>query len=539
MSSILVLFLALLLPAPDEADDQYQFIAGLCEKGMYDMAVKEAEAFLKEHRGHAREAHARYRLATALFELERGAEAAPHFRRLLDLADFEFAAEAAFRLGECELRAGRFAEAEAALARVLELDRPYLRLPATFLLGEAAFRKGDFAAARPLYEQALATDAEGRYAREARYGIAWCRFRCGEYDAALAAIEEFTRLHRGDPLDGELRFLAGECLLEAGRPQEALAAYTQVEDGPFLDSALRGAGFALGELDEHAAAAEMFGKVVERVPESRYAAEATLQCGIHLLKAGQAEAAAAVLSSATAQEGAELCYWRSRARAAAGDPAGALADCERALALKPEAELCERCQVARGDLLFDLGRSAEAAEAYAASESDHALYSAAAASLNAGRPAGARQLAERLLAERKESSYAAAARAILGECLLAEEDYAGAAAQFLEAARSGDEAVKLSATERAGWCRFLNGEHAAAAEAFRWVVDHGQGAKEQEEALYMLGRACEGTGQQGAALRSFERHLAEHPEGAHRPDVLIALLRLGRGRARRDGRGAP
>src|SRR5687768_6091178 len=107
MRALLLVAIGWLAAAQSGADDQYAYVAGLAEKGLHDRVVKEAESFLREHSGHPKSALARYRLACALFELHREADAATHFRELAQRSGFEFAAEVQFRLGQCELAAGR------------------------------------------------------------------------------------------------------------------------------------------------------------------------------------------------------------------------------------------------------------------------------------------------------------------------------------------------------------------------------------------------------------------------------------------------
>lgn len=526
--------LALLLPllfAPlDEADDQYQVIVGLSNKKMFEMVVDEAQTFLRRHPDHERADHTRYRLGSALFELGRQKEAAPHFRKLLVIAGFEFEAEAAFRLGECELAVERHDQAISSFKRVLGLKKAYLHLPARFFMSEALFQKGDHAAAERAYRTVAAADRKGEYSRDTRYGIAWCAYRLKEYDRALAAIDEFRRNHPGDALAAELQFLAGECHLESGRPKQALSAYRTVKEGPFADAALRGSAFALVEMKEHAAAARQFQALFENHPDSRFAAEALMQSGVQHLQAGNAKQAVKVLSGRRAGDTAELLYWRSRARAEAGDPEGALADVESALAKKPEAELKERCQVARGDLLFDLGRTEDAARAYGQSKSDYALHSAAVASLNDGRFDDARTMAVRFLKQYPDSPYLAQTHLVLGECLLEAGDHGRAAQQFEQAIENGeDRELRVRALSRMSWCMFLAEDMEGAARGFRGVVEAGKDEAiraEREEALFMLGRTLESGGRTADAVAAWELFLRDYPEGARRPEVLIGLSRL-------------
>ncbi len=241
--SVLALVLALPGPLRDEGDDQYHYIVGLCERGLHERAVREADAFLESFPRHARRDSCRYRLATSLFELDRREEARQHLARLSRLSGFEFAPEVWFRLGQCELERGAFDAASQALQRARASDREYLRVPAEFLLGEADFRRERFGPAGEHYAAVLRAEdpAAAEYARDAGYGLCWCSFRLGQLDSAVERIEAFLERWPADPLAGELRLLLGEAHLESGRPEPALAEYRRVEEGPHRPAALRGA----------------------------------------------------------------------------------------------------------------------------------------------------------------------------------------------------------------------------------------------------------------------------------------------------------
>ncbi|MFH0946371.1 MAG: tetratricopeptide repeat protein [Planctomycetota bacterium] len=526
LSVLNALFSLALFFGPHQAEDQYQYIVGLSEKKMFEMAAAEADSFLKQYPRHEMANHARYRLAAALFEMDQFERAVPHFRMLQGVAGFEFGAESSFRLGQAELELGHFDAAAEAFRRTLALGKEYLKEPALFLLGEAAFRKGDSEAARDQYRAFLDQAPESSYAKDARYGLAWCEYRLKRYDEAIEAIDQFRRHHRGDPQEPELRFLKGECYLVTERYREALKAYEQVEGGPFRDAALRGSGFAHAQLKQHAAAAASFTQLLREVPESRFAREATLQGGIQYLKAGDPQAAIRILSLPGQAADAELLYWRSKARAEANDKEGALSDLDLALKKNPADELKERCQVARGDLLFDLGRTADATEAYGSSSSDYALHSAAVVSLNDGRHDDALQMATHFLKQYPESPYVGETHLVLGECLLVAKKYAEAARHFESAvAATGGKQLKGRALARLSWCRFLQDDLAGAAEGFAQVVKAGEPG-DRPEALFMLGRSLESLGKGEEAAKAWKLFLKEYPQDPHRADVLLGLSRI-------------
>jgi TolA-binding protein len=533
LSSVLLALSLFATPTlPDDADEQYQFVVGLCEKGMHDVAAKEAQSFLDRFPNHPKADLARYRLASSLFELGKTEEAAPEFRKLAARSGFEYEAEVWLRLGQCELAAKRFDPAAAAFEKSLAKNKDYLKAPASFLLAEAKFRGEKFDEAETRYQEALRLDAKGPYAKDAAYGLAWCAFRRGDSDRTIERIEDFCKRFPGDALEPELRVLEGEAHLDAGRPKEALAVYRLVTAEPFEDAALRGQGFACAALGDHANAARAFGDLVERFPKSRFLAEATLQRGIHLLEAGDAAGARQALSSPAAGAGADVLYWRARAEAKAGDREAALASLDAAERAKPADDLLGRIRVARGDLLFDLGRAGDAAKAYEQSGSDYALHAAAVASLNDGRADDAIRLAQRLLSDCPKSTYRGAASLVLGEAYFSKKDWPRAEKAFADAAAPPAEPTQRArAASRLAWCRYLADDFPEAAKRFAAVDREFPDAAEAEEAVFMEGRAQEAGGKPDEAVAAWRRHVAKFPKGEHRAEALLGLSRLEKGDA--------
>jgi TolA-binding protein len=519
----------------DEGDEQYQYLAGLCEKSLWDLAAREGRAFLERHPRHARAQLARYRLATALFELDRRDEAAAEYERLASVPQFEFAAESAFRLGQCRLASDQAAGAAAAFQRTRELaradeSRAYLARPAAFFHGEALFRAERFDEAEAAYRDALAgAQADDAYVRESRYGLVWCAARAGRH-AEVVQLAERYRAQWADDAEAaeslaEVDFLRAEALAAAGETRAALSAYGAIEDGALGDGALRGAAFALVALGEHAQAAERFERLLARHPDSRHAGEAALQAGIAHLRAGDAAAARRALEDVRVARGPESDYWLARAQREGGDAEAALATLERALGARPDAELAARLQSERGDALADLGRGDEAARAWRSAGGDYGLYAAAVAALNAGRSADALAGAEELLRAHPDSQYADDARLAAGEAALALGEHARAEAHF-ERLASGTGALRLRGASRAAWCRYLAGDAAEAERRFAGLAAEAGAAPEAEEALYMAGRAAEEAGDAQAAARHWTQWLARHDGAPRTSEVRLGLARV-------------
>ena len=357
MTHALLLLFPLLAAPQGGPDEQYQFVIGLAEKGLHEQVIREAEDFLGSYPDHQKAVPTRYRLAAAQYSLGRLADAATNFTPLAALEGFEFRAESGLRLAQCQLAADQFTEAAASLETVLILEKEYLLKPSTFLLAEAYFRGGEYEKAKKRYVEVAGVE---EYTKDSLYGMTWCAYRLQDYDEAVRIANDFAGRFGNDPLVAELMFLAGEAHLEAGRSEEALASYQKVAAGPFVDAAVRGAGFAAAKVGDHAGAAGHFARIVADFPESRFRLEAMLQQGIHLLKAERGAEALQALASTDLNDNADALYWRAQAQQRTGDPEAAIATLETAISLDPSDELRGRMASARGDILFDLGRHDEA-----------------------------------------------------------------------------------------------------------------------------------------------------------------------------------
>ncbi|MCB9898887.1 MAG: tetratricopeptide repeat protein [Planctomycetes bacterium] len=507
----------------DEADDQAAFVEGLAERGLHDMTASEAQKFLAAHPQHAQAPLVRYRLAVALQELQRPDEARPHLRALAALDGFRYRGEAALRLAQCALAADALDEAATALDTALRDGEAYLRVPATFLRAEVDFRRDAVEAAAKGYAAVLEADAQGPYARDAAAGLAWCASKSGDSRSVLAHARRALEGGDDDALAAEMHFLQGEAQRDLGRPAEALAAYARVTDGPFADAALRGAAFARTTQGDGRAAADAWTTLLARFPQSRFVPEATLQLGIRQVLLGDFADGERTLAAPAVAASAEARVWRARALVGLERPEDALAMLDRADAARPDDELAKQIASTRGDVLTSLGRSKDAAAAYARAGSDDARHAAAVSSLNAGDASAALELVTPLLASRPDDPALALTA---GEALFALERYAEAAPRFAVAAHTDDVAVRARCASRAAWCRYLGGDAAGAVPLFGAVVTTFAGTPESAEALFMQGRAADESGDASTARKAWQRYVDEVPDGASADEALAGLARL-------------
>jgi len=528
----LLLVLALALPAAAQSsspDEQYRFLVGLADKGLHELAVQEARAFLRAFPQHARAPLARYRLANALWELEQRDEAAGEYERCAREKGFEYRAEALFRVGEAARARGERPKARAAFEAVLAAGQDYLLAPALLALGEEALAARELEQAEQRFDALLARAPEATEAEAARRSLVWCAFQRGDLPATVERAHRFLREARDPALADEVRLLLGEAELERD-PRAALAAFRAVQSPALADARLRGEGFALAAQGDQAGAARAFEALVQRFPQSRHAPEAALHGGIARLRGGDARGAVERLSALAQHGDGETLYWLAQAQKGAGDTRAALATLERALRAKPAAELAGRLQVLRGDCLVAEGRPEEALAAFEQSGSGEALYAGAVAALNQGDHAAAQRAAERLLGADPRGPRAQAARIVLVEALFAQQRYEAAETAVglaLEQASDAAEAARLGA--RAGWCRYLAGDLDGAAERFAAAAQGGGPESEEPLAMQLRIRGEQGRAAEAAALAA--RYLERFPDGPGRDAALLARARGSEGEA--------
>lgn len=520
--------------ATQSADEQYRFLAGLVEKGLHELAVEQAQDFLRAHPEHDKANLARYRLAGALWELERRDEAAREYDTLGRIEDFEYRAECLFRCGEAAVARGDEARARAAFEGVLAAGQDYLVAPALFALAETHFRARRFEPAEQRYGELLRKRPDAAEAPLARRALAWAAWERGDTAETARRARAFLKDERDPARADELRLLLGEALL-ASDPQSALEAFRALQTKEQLDARMRGEGFALAALGDHAGAARAFDALLERSPDGRHAGEAALQSGIEHLRAGDARAGVQRLRKAAAGGEPETLYWLAQAEKQGGEPAAALATLEKALRRKPAAELEERIHVLRGDCLAAVGRASEALGAYEKSGSARALQAGAVTALNQGDTAGAARLAERLLRTDADGPAAQSARVVLAEASFSAKRYPEAERALEDALKNSSEpAEEARLRSRLAWCRYLAGDLAEGRTRFAALVQRHPDAPEAEEALAMTARIALEQDDAAAARAPASQYLERYPRGRFADQALLGLARSSTGKEARQ-----
>lgn len=517
------LLLSSALDPTDAADDKAAYVEGLADRGLHSLVVSAAEEFLDEYAEHQRSPTVRYRLADALFELDRNVDALTHWRLLADVSDFPWQAESQLRLGQTELALDNPVAAADALSALSQAGPNYLRLPARALLGEAQVRLENWDAAAAAFEGVLSLQSDGEYAEDARIGLAWADYRRGLTESAAQRTEALLSEGLAAGRRDEVAFLAGESLLELDRPDDAAAAYTKVREGPFRTGALRGLGFAHARATRPLESSRAFEELLARDIAPELAAEATLQLGTQLYQLGRHDEALSTLLSPSAASDASNLYWRGLALLALERPEDALSALEHGLAAGPDATLGGHLQGARGDALTRLGRRNDAAEAYAQAGSLAALHAAAVSLLNGGDPAAALERVAPLVERDPDDASLRLTRA---EAFFGLGRYAEAEPDFELLLEDDVGALNPRAGSRLAWCHYLQGEFVEAAQLFERVHAETPDSAEAEEAGFMEGRALRQAEFGEQAVASWGRFVDARPAAARRDEALMGMAEL-------------
>lgn len=222
----------------DRGDDDYAVAARHYEKGRWQAAIQEFQAFLIQHPQHPGHDEAQFLLGEAQVQLGRYAEAQATLRAFVTQhPNHTYAKLARFRLGESAFLAGDHPVATEALQQFQDAF-PQDALLAYVLpyLAEIALTAGEVDRAEKLYMRALREFPQTPYQRECRFGLAQALEQQGKSDDALRFYRYLAQ--SSDPL-GQAARLRGAMLLYARADFDAALQLLSPFDRVLTTSKLR------------------------------------------------------------------------------------------------------------------------------------------------------------------------------------------------------------------------------------------------------------------------------------------------------------
>ena len=169
-----------------------------------------------------------------------------------------------------------------------------VRAEALLWRGEAHYRKGNYSGARKDYSGSLALDDIGRTALLARYGLAYCYFRQGNYNEAYRQFDRFfatqgVATETDNATRADVWGRMGDCLFQARRYSDAASAYDKAMsiDPESGDYAIYQKAFSQGLLGRYKDKVSTLDQLLRHFPTSDYADDALFEKGRSLVQLEQ------------------------------------------------------------------------------------------------------------------------------------------------------------------------------------------------------------------------------------------------------------
>jgi TolA-binding protein len=531
--------------AVDAATKQLIAAQGLFERGLYDLAAGEYEAFLKDHPKHARVSQARYGLAICRYRLREYDKAAAELAAALKDAALKQREDALAVLAHCHFVRRRYADAVAVydelrkrFAKGRHAESAAInRAQALYFLGRtelAADACRDFLKAHP----------KSRRRPAAGYFLALSLLARRQFPQAEKAARRLRKDHPDSPYDTDAMLIVARALEHQGKLKEAADEYRRAVKRAPKDRQAEGLyalGAVLYKARKYAEAAAAFAAVVSEHPRSSQAAGARLQLGLAHYAAGnvgKARSALAGVAKGDAARSAIASYWLGRCDMVEKKYASAREILSRVAKLKagPHAELAA---YDGGVCEMSLGRHKEAAAAFAAfrkrfpksARAADAAYRQAFSLHKLGDYAASQSICEKL-GGLKDSSLAASVLDLEAENLFMLRRYKAAAARFADlAAKAADAERKLEIALRLGQCAYFRRDYKQAVKHLAPVAAHKLAEEPRfREAAFFLGDAHLQMSQPDAAARLLDTYLAVADERKAEARFKLALAQLRGGR---------
>ena len=301
MATLLLLTTA---PAPARAapEDLRTLYAanGLLERGLYDLALTEYDAFLASDPTPSDATTARYGRAVCLFRLGRTSEAGKALAPLADIRDFAFTQDALYLLAHCQVAEGQPAEAVDSLDRMLAMDQAHPSGPdARVLLIEALHRAAKHQRAMSEADRLLQSDRdEGRRSRANMFrGLA--ALESGKAADAAASFRAIVDSPDAGDLGTQARLLLAESLVAAAKDTEAERWFEEViqrNEKDTLPCALYGLGALHFRADDTEASRRLLDRLLDEAEKAPEADAARLLRARIALRDGDLDRASALLA---------------------------------------------------------------------------------------------------------------------------------------------------------------------------------------------------------------------------------------------------
>ncbi len=439
-----------------------------------------------------------------------------------------------------------------------------------YRVAELAYAADDLQTAEALFELLANQKSSTDSLRRGLLGLAWCRYKAQDWRAAADAFGTLLDRFPGAASAAEAALLRGRALEHLDDTSGALAMYRRVmdrhPDSPRTAEAIYRAAGLHERLGEAAAAVDMYSRVVERhadfsqrdaalyhwgwllrdtdprtadklfarlhkeFPDSPFVPQATLQLADRAFGDKQYSQARELLREVTTDKTPDdvrrqALYLTGRVSAAQGEWPDVETSLARLIDEAPHSELALAAAYLRAEASYRRGRYAESAERLAALSADtHSREQPFAAAVQLRRAQSLVQLrqwhealevARSLAAESPDFEQTYEVDYVIGRCLAAQADFAGARAAYtrvLESPRAAQTETAALAQWMMGETYFHQEDFAAALAEYEQVEQKFPTARVRAAALLQAAKCDEQLGHWDAAVAAYQRMIKECPE---------------------------
>jgi len=453
----------------------YYTANGLLNRGLYEEAIPEYEAFLATGPDGQELATARYGLALSLSQLGRTEEALAQLADLGARDDFPFRFEADLLHGQLLYTLQRFDEAGRVLGRLARRAAPGEDPRAAEAAGlwiECLYREGrhEEAVQRARELMPRAAGAGGEFGRAALFA-ALSMDALGDRGDALETLRPL--LGRGDEIGNNAALAAAGMLVRGGDLDEGAGQYERLaglNDPRWSPAARLGLARVRRAQGQTPEAIALLRTLLAGDLDPATEAEARLELGIGLIESGEHEAGRRELAELGAESGSSdrAAYWGAKSLLRAGDAGRAVAALRECLDTFPDSQI-------RPEMLYDLGVALQ----------------------GAGDAKGALAAFDLLLREQPGHRLAPPAQLAAAATLLQLGQFEGALARARAIEDEAPEAAE--ATLVLAEAEAMLGRHEQAAERLRvWLGEH-EDLPSADRARYRLALSLAATGDLAAA----------------------------------------
>ncbi len=530
----------------DAAIVQYNAAVALQNRGEYELAAGEWEAFLKRFATDPRCDRAHHYLGVCYLKLNRFEQAAQRFQTVIDkYPTSELVEPSWLYLGIAQYSLGQANDPQtydtaAATLQTLIAKYPKSKyLPqALFYAGEALYARDKKREAGQMYARLVNEFPSDSNAADALYALGVCHEELQDYPAAGKCYDLFLEKFPGHQLATEVAMRKGETLFQAGQYQEAadrFAAAASKADFALADHALYRQAAALVNLKRYEEAANLYASLPAKHPQSKYAQAAALAAGRLFHLADKHDAAVKTLkplAEGQGQTAIEAAHWLARSLLALKRPGDALATVEKALPQASKSSLLPRLLLDRADAVYEIPqRRAEAVRLYAEIAEQHpndsvapqALYLASFAALGQNDFDAALKYAAGFLSAHRSHELAPDVKFIAAESTLQKKQYAEAGKLFTELLQEHPQHGEVQTWKvRLALTMFLEKKHAETVKFLQTELKTLNLPPAKAEAQLILGNSLLEMGQAEQAVKALEAATAT-PNWRQADEALLSL----------------